>query len=176
MASTRVVPPTLQDGPSIGLIPLPSLRPWFHIRVEGQVLQSHIDRAAGRGRKGVQFEDRNRSWLPRASRAGQDPAPISLVATDGQQLQVRSIWFIDEGGQEPRFVTVFPATEDLHQLFRQIHLCINPSSRQTSLTLMKASCLNRASVSGSPPPRNLATHVGPSASRALNFAAIALGP
>ncbi len=31
--------------------------------MEGQILQSHIDRAAGRGRKGVQFEDRNRSWL-----------------------------------------------------------------------------------------------------------------
>ena len=34
-------------------------------RVEGQALQSHIDRVAGRGRKGVQFADK-RAPHPRA--------------------------------------------------------------------------------------------------------------
>ncbi len=52
--------------------------------MEGQVLQSHIDRVAGIGRKGVQFEDRNRSWLPRASRAVQDPAPIRSRKAKGK--------------------------------------------------------------------------------------------
>ncbi len=52
--------------------------------MEGQVLQSHIDRAAGRGRKGVEFEDRNQSWLPRASRAVRDPAPIRSRKAKGK--------------------------------------------------------------------------------------------
>jgi Domain of unknown function (DUF6883) len=32
----------------------------------------------------------------------------SLVAPDGRQLHVRTVWFIDEGGQVPRFVTAYP--------------------------------------------------------------------
>ena len=32
----------------------------------------------------------------------------SLVAPNGRQLQVRTVWFIDEGGQVPRFVTAYP--------------------------------------------------------------------
>jgi hypothetical protein len=31
-----------------------------------------------------------------------------LVAPNGRQLQVRAVWFIDEGGQVPRFVTAYP--------------------------------------------------------------------
>ena len=31
-----------------------------------------------------------------------------LIAPKGQQLQVRTVWFIDEGGQAPRFVTAYP--------------------------------------------------------------------
>lgn len=31
-----------------------------------------------------------------------------LVAPNGRQLQVRTVWFIDEGGQAPRFVTAYP--------------------------------------------------------------------
>ncbi|MEW6543132.1 MAG: DUF6883 domain-containing protein [Nitrospirota bacterium] len=31
-----------------------------------------------------------------------------LVAPSGRQLQVRTVWFIDEGGQTPRFVTAYP--------------------------------------------------------------------
>jgi hypothetical protein len=31
-----------------------------------------------------------------------------LVALDGRQLQVRTVWFIDEGGHVPRFVTAYP--------------------------------------------------------------------
>ena len=31
-----------------------------------------------------------------------------LVAPNGRQLQVRTVWFIDEGGQVPRFVTAYP--------------------------------------------------------------------
>lgn len=31
-----------------------------------------------------------------------------LIATDGRQLQVRTVWFIDEAGQAPRFVTAYP--------------------------------------------------------------------
>jgi len=31
-----------------------------------------------------------------------------LVAPNGRQLQVRRVWFIDEGGQTPRFVTAYP--------------------------------------------------------------------
>ncbi|MFM8552565.1 MAG: DUF6883 domain-containing protein [Nitrospiraceae bacterium] len=32
----------------------------------------------------------------------------ALVAPDGRQLQVRSVWFIDEGSHTPRFVTAYP--------------------------------------------------------------------
>ena len=31
-----------------------------------------------------------------------------LVAPNGRQLQVRTVWFIDEYGQLPRFVTAYP--------------------------------------------------------------------
>jgi len=31
-----------------------------------------------------------------------------LVAPNGRQLQVRTVWFIDESGQVPRFVTAYP--------------------------------------------------------------------
>lgn len=31
-----------------------------------------------------------------------------LEAPNGRQLQVRTVWFIDEGGQAPRFVTAYP--------------------------------------------------------------------
>ena len=31
-----------------------------------------------------------------------------LAASNGRQLQVRTVWFIDEGGQVPRFVTAYP--------------------------------------------------------------------
>lgn len=31
-----------------------------------------------------------------------------LVAPNGRQLQVRTVWFIDAGGQTPRFVTAYP--------------------------------------------------------------------
>jgi uncharacterized protein DUF6883 len=31
-----------------------------------------------------------------------------LVAPDGRQLQVRTVWFIDEGNHAPRFVTAYP--------------------------------------------------------------------
>lgn len=31
-----------------------------------------------------------------------------LIAPDGWSLQVRSVWFIDEGSQTPRFVTAYP--------------------------------------------------------------------
>ena len=31
-----------------------------------------------------------------------------LAAPNGRQLQVRTVWFIDEGGQRPRFVTAYP--------------------------------------------------------------------
>jgi hypothetical protein len=31
-----------------------------------------------------------------------------LVAPNGRQLQVRTVWFIDEGSQAPRFVTAYP--------------------------------------------------------------------
>lgn len=31
-----------------------------------------------------------------------------LVAQNGRQLQVRTVWFIDEGGQAPRLVTAYP--------------------------------------------------------------------
>lgn len=31
-----------------------------------------------------------------------------LIAPNGRQLQVRTVWFIDEGGQAPRFVTAYP--------------------------------------------------------------------
>ena len=31
-----------------------------------------------------------------------------LIAPNGRQLQVRTVWFIDEGGQLPRFVTAYP--------------------------------------------------------------------
>lgn len=31
-----------------------------------------------------------------------------LVAPDGRQLQVRTVRFIDEAGQVPRFVTAYP--------------------------------------------------------------------
>jgi hypothetical protein len=31
-----------------------------------------------------------------------------LVAPNGRQLQVRTVWFIDEGGVLPRFVTAYP--------------------------------------------------------------------
>ena len=31
-----------------------------------------------------------------------------LVAPNGRQLQVRAVWFIDEGSQVPRFVTAYP--------------------------------------------------------------------
>ena len=32
----------------------------------------------------------------------------SPVAPNGRQLQVRTVWFIDEGGQALRFVTAYP--------------------------------------------------------------------
>lgn len=32
----------------------------------------------------------------------------SLVAPNDHQLQVRTVWFIDAGGQAPRFVTAYP--------------------------------------------------------------------
>jgi len=32
----------------------------------------------------------------------------ALVAPHGRQLQVRSVWFIDEGRQTPRLVTAYP--------------------------------------------------------------------
>jgi hypothetical protein len=32
----------------------------------------------------------------------------ALVAPHGRHLQIRSVWFIDEGGQAPRFVTAYP--------------------------------------------------------------------
>lgn len=31
-----------------------------------------------------------------------------LVAPTGQQLQVRTVWFIDKDGQTPRFITAYP--------------------------------------------------------------------
>lgn len=31
-----------------------------------------------------------------------------LITPNGRQLQVRAVWFIDEGGQAPRFVTAYP--------------------------------------------------------------------
>jgi hypothetical protein len=31
-----------------------------------------------------------------------------LVAPNGRQLQVRTVWFIDEGSEVPRFVTAYP--------------------------------------------------------------------
>ncbi|MFM8807825.1 MAG: DUF6883 domain-containing protein [Chthoniobacterales bacterium] len=31
-----------------------------------------------------------------------------LSAPDGSRLQVRSVWFIDSGGDTPRFVTAHP--------------------------------------------------------------------
>lgn len=31
-----------------------------------------------------------------------------LVAPNGRQLQVRTVWFIDEGDQSARFVTAYP--------------------------------------------------------------------
>lgn len=31
-----------------------------------------------------------------------------LIAPNGRQLQVRTVWFIDEAGQGPRFVTAYP--------------------------------------------------------------------
>ncbi len=31
-----------------------------------------------------------------------------LVAPNGRQLQVRTVWFIDKDGQTPRFVTAYP--------------------------------------------------------------------
>ena len=31
-----------------------------------------------------------------------------LVAPNGRQLQVRTVWFIDEGAKAPRFVTAYP--------------------------------------------------------------------
>ena len=31
-----------------------------------------------------------------------------LVAPNGRELQVRTVWFIDEGGRAPRFVTAYP--------------------------------------------------------------------
>ena len=31
-----------------------------------------------------------------------------LVTLDGRQLQVRTVWFIDEGGHVPRCVTAYP--------------------------------------------------------------------
>lgn len=31
-----------------------------------------------------------------------------LVAPNGWQLQVRTVWFIDESGRAPRFVTAYP--------------------------------------------------------------------
>ncbi len=69
MADERTKPPCNQPSPVPEKYRWPSLLIIVE-HVEGQALQSHIDRAAGRGRKGVQFEDRNRSWLPRASRVG----------------------------------------------------------------------------------------------------------
>ena len=30
------------------------------------------------------------------------------ITPNGRQLQVRAVWFIDEGGQAPRFVTAYP--------------------------------------------------------------------
>jgi hypothetical protein len=32
----------------------------------------------------------------------------ALIAPHGRHLQIRSVWFIDEGGQTPRFVTAYP--------------------------------------------------------------------
>ena len=32
----------------------------------------------------------------------------ALVAPNGRQLQVRTVWFIDKGSQAPRFVTAYP--------------------------------------------------------------------
>ena len=32
----------------------------------------------------------------------------SLLAPDGARLNVRSVWFIESGGREPRFVTAYP--------------------------------------------------------------------
>ena len=32
----------------------------------------------------------------------------ALIAPNGRQLQVRTVWFIDERGQVPRFVTAYP--------------------------------------------------------------------
>lgn len=31
-----------------------------------------------------------------------------LVAPNGRELQVRTVWFIDKDGQTPRFVTAYP--------------------------------------------------------------------
>ncbi len=31
-----------------------------------------------------------------------------LPAPNGRELQIRSVWFIDEGSQTPRFVTAYP--------------------------------------------------------------------
>ncbi len=76
--------------------------------VEGQALQSHIHRAAGRGRKGVQFEDRNRSWLPRASRATANftllvLGRLSILATRGLQRNfARTLFSVCEDPPEKR--------------------------------------------------------------------------
>lgn len=35
-----------------------------------------------------------------------------IQAPDGRRPRIRSIWFIDHGGETPRFVTAYPLKED----------------------------------------------------------------
>ncbi|WP_447969567.1 DUF4926 domain-containing protein [Nitrospira sp. M1] len=40
----------------------------------------------------------------------------NLTAPNGQELQIRSVWFMDEGRQSPRFVTAYPIKRRMYMI------------------------------------------------------------